>query len=212
MRGVIFDVDGTLWDSTEKVLRPWYKACEEYHVPHEHITSERLKKEFGKTLEDIGRSLFPEIPLETAVAVAYRSCELENVMLPEDPPVVYDGVPELFRALRERGHGVYVVSNCLQGYIETMLATNNLGSLVNDHLCAGDTGVGKAETMRILIEKSRIPSPVYVGDTAGDYKATKELGLPFIYAAYGFGEVAAPDAVIHQPLELLDVLPSIPLG
>ncbi len=206
MRGVIFDVDGTLWDSTEKVLRSWHKACEEHHVSGERITSERLKKEFGKTLEDIGQSLFPELPLDTAVSIAFRACELENVMLPEDPPAVYDGVPELFRALTERGHSIYIVSNCLQGYIETLLGTSGLSPLVTDHLCAGDTGVGKSETMRILIEKNHVPAPVYVGDTMGDYNSTKALGLPFIFAAYGFGEVASPDAVIHSPLELLEVL------
>jgi phosphoglycolate phosphatase len=40
----------------------------------------------------------------------------------------------------------------------------------------------------------------------GDYKATKEAGLPFIHAAYGFGEVPDADYVVNAPLDLLNIL------
>ena len=70
MDALIFDVDGTLWDSTEKVAVAWRQVCEREGVPSDMITPERLKKEFGKTLENIGYSLFPFLPKEEAVRVS----------------------------------------------------------------------------------------------------------------------------------------------
>ena len=36
--------------------------------------------------------------------------------------------------------------------------------------------------------------------------SARSAGLPFVHAAYGFGRAPAPDAVIHSPLELLDII------
>jgi len=32
--------------------------------------------------------------------------------------------------------------------------------------------------------------PVFVGDTPGDQTAARDCGVPFLHAAYGFGECA----------------------
>ena len=44
---------------------------------------------------------------------------------------------------------------------------------------------------------------VYVGDTDGDYKATREAGIPFVHAAYGFGQTENPDYTITSPMDLV---------
>lgn len=208
MHSVIFDVDGTLWDITGKAAHIWQQISRKYGASADHITAERLKQEFGKPLEAIGRSLFPDLPEETMLRITSESCSEEIPFLYQNPPKVFPGVRELFAALQEKGYPVYIVSNCQKGYIEAVLDTNDLGGYVNGHLCAGDTGLGKAETMLQLIRKTGAPDPVYVGDTSGDFIATKEAGLPFIFAAYGYGEVSSEDAdaVIRTPLELLDVI------
>ena len=45
---------------------------------------------------------------------------------------------------------------------------------------------------------------VYVGDTQGDADACREAGVPMVYAAYGFGDVKEPWAVIQSMGELLE--------
>ncbi len=209
MHAVIFDVDGTLWDSTEKVALSWRETCTRLKIPCEHITGERLKSEFGKLLSDIGRSLFPDLTTEESLDLIAKACAEENEYLRRDPPSLFPEVAELFAELKKRGIPAYIVSNCECGYIEAMMDVTGLKELVSGHLCAGDTLTDKAGTMRILIEEKGIQSPVYVGDTLGDYHSTKEVGIPFVFAAYGFGNVPSPDAVIRHPLELLDVLPLI---
>ena len=53
MDGIIFDVDGTLWDSTEAVARSWNQAIEENTDFSLSLTADRLKSLFGKTMDEI---------------------------------------------------------------------------------------------------------------------------------------------------------------
>ena len=53
------------------------------------------------------------------------------------------------------------------------------------------------------MERYHIENCAYVGDTQGDYEATLEAGIPFIWAAYGFGTPAGFDARIDAFSDLL---------
>ena len=67
----------------------------------------------------------------------------------------------------------------------------------------GDTGKAKADNIRTIIEQNHLQHAVYVGDTDGDYKATREAGIPFVHAAYGFGQTENPDYTITSPMDLV---------
>ena len=62
-----------------------------------------------------------------------------------------------------------------------------LTHLIEGHLCYGDTGTEKGETILALMRKHNISSAAYIGDTQGDFEATVVADIPFIWAAYGFG-------------------------
>ena len=53
------------------------------------------------------------------------------------------------------------------------------------------------------MEKYGISSAVYVGDTQGDMEASYQAGLPFVWAAYGFGQPENYDWKIEKPEELV---------
>ena len=63
--------------------------------------------------------------------------------------------------------------------------------------------MAKAENIIKISRDHHLTDPVYVGDTLGDYRACQKAGVPFIFAAYGFGEVSDPYAVIKKPADLL---------
>ena len=200
MDSIIFDVDGTLWDSTNEVADAWVIAAKEFDAPYEHITGERLHKEFGKTMDDIGISLFPEYPAEEAIKIIRRACAIENEWLAVHHAVLYDGVLDTLKTLSEK---MFIVSNCQGGYIEVMLETTGLTPYITDHLCPDDTGHAKASNIRAIVEKHNLKSPVYVGDTQGDLNASREAGVKFVFASYGFGQVDSYDGVIEKPEDLL---------
>ncbi len=204
MDSLIFDVDGTLWDSTAEVAEAWQLTCRENGIPCKHITASRLKQEFGKLLPDIGKSLFPDLSAEQTMPLMEKCCILENEYLAVHSPDPYPGVREVFRTLSAK-IPLFIVSNCQSGYIEVFLQDTGLGSYVTSHLCPGDTGKDKAANIRTIAETFHLKDPAYVGDTIGDYNAVRKAGLKFIYAEYGFGTVNSYDYIIHSPNELLNL-------
>lgn len=191
MDGIIFDVDGTLWDSTDSVAESWNQAIRENTDLHVTVDGTILKSLFGKTMDEIYNALFPQLPQSEKERIGGLCYEYENRLLETNPGRLYDGVAETFKTLSERT-GLYIVSNCQCGYIEIFLKTSGLESCVKDHLCFGETQVSKGQTIRMLMERNHLKDVVYVGDTQGDANACKEAGVPFIFAEYGFGDV--PDA------------------
>ena len=203
MDGIIFDVDGTLWDSTEIVAEAWRKCCREKGIQTEEISADRLKQLFGKTLPEIGAVLFRGEPREKQLELIGACCEAEHEALRRQCAPLYPGIPKVLEKMAER-MPVFIVSNCQAGYIEVFLETTGLGRFITDHLCPGDTGEEKAANIRRIVERYGLRAPAYVGDTDGDHAACREAGVPFIFAEYGFGKTELPDHTIRQPIDLLD--------
>ena len=204
MDSMIFDVDGTLWDSTEIVAKAWTKVLAEKTDLHMVITSARLHQLFGQTLPDIARQLFPGETTERQLELIDLCCEEEHRMLLKTPAPTYPGLKDTLKVL-SKTYPLYIVSNCEAGYIETFLKTTGLGSYFQGHLCPGDTGNAKAANIRQIVQDYNLKEPVYVGDTAGDYRACQEAGVPFVFASYGFGQVDTPDYTIEKLKDLIDL-------
>ena len=100
----------------------------------------------------------------------------------------YPGILETVKELSRR-YRLFIVSNSQCGYPELCITKLGLDGLFEGHMCFGDTGTCKGETIRRLMERHGISSACYIGDTQGDLDAADMAGLPFVYCSYGFGEV-----------------------
>ncbi len=206
MKSIIYDVDGTLWDSSEYVAESWRQVLRAHDIPCGFLTAERLGSEFGKLLTEIADSLFPELPPAARYELVGECCENENRFLLEKRQPLFDGVSETLKAIHALGVPQVIVSNSQKGYIETLIRIHGLESCVEGYLQAGDTGLPKNENIRIARDRWQLPDPVYVGDTRGDADAARKAGVPFVYAAYGFGEADDPDYVIHSIRDLIPLV------
>lgn len=205
MDSIIFDVDGTIWDSTESVAASWNQAIREHTDLDLTLDPVSLSRQFGKTMTDIADAVFPMLPDEERMRLLNLCYEEENAYLEDHPGILYEGVSETIKKLAGR-YPLYIVSNCQCGYIEVMLQTTGLSPWIKDHLCFGETQVCKGDTIRILMERNGLTSPVYVGDTQGDADACKSAGVPFIFAEYGFGNVPGASVRIQSFSELEHLL------
>lgn len=203
MDSIIFDVDGTLWDSTAICAQAWNTIIRR-ETDLDLITEKTLKGLFGRLLPDIAKIIFPNETTERQLDLINQCCQEEHRALLAQCAPLY---PELEETLRElsQNHRLFIVSNCQAGYIEVFLETSGLGHYFEGHLCPGDTGNAKADNILQIIREYQLKAPVYVGDTDGDYRATKAVGIPFVYASYGFGDVSSPDYTIKCPKELLNI-------
>ena len=200
---IILDVDGTIWDSTAIVAGAWNEAAREMNADYEEITSDVLKNYFGKTMEDIAAGLFSKVEINERYKLMRLCEEKEQSYLQSDPcNITYDGVKATVKDL-SKNINIYVVSNCQKGYIELMLEKTGMSEYITDFECYGNTGNGKADNIKLLIQRNNIKNPVYVGDTSSDAAACKEAGVPFIFASYGFGNVDEYAAKIDSFSELV---------
>lgn len=58
-KGIIFDMDGTLWDSAENVAKSWNKAIADYGYERAPITKEDMYSVMGKTMDVLASIIFP---------------------------------------------------------------------------------------------------------------------------------------------------------
>ena len=200
---LIFDIDGTLWDSRALVAEGYNLQLKDEGLEHLFVNAQQLKALFGKVMTEIADVLFAEIPLPERYALMERCMARENRYLQENPCAIgYPGVKETLIRLAEN-HRLFIVSNSQRGYPELCIRKLGLGSCITACLCFGDTGTSKGKTIRTLMQRHNIRSCVYIGDTQGDYEATLEAGIPFIWASYGFGVPEGYGAKIDRISDLL---------
>lgn len=202
---IIFDLDGTMWDSTGCTCDIWNRVFEKYKDIDFKVTKEKTEQLMGKTMEEIGKILFPDFSDELRNRIVEEVGNEEVDYLKENGAVLYDGLEETLKELR-RDYKLYIVSNCQDGYVQAFLQAHNLSEYFEDIEMSGRTGLDKGSNIRLIMERNHIQKAVYVGDTEGDAKAAHIAGIPFIFAEYGFGKAENPEAVIANIIELPDCI------
>ena len=200
---LIFDIDGTLWDSRALVAEGYNIQLRSEGLDHLCVTAEDFLPLFGKVMTEIADVIFTSIPLPERYALMDRCMATENEYLHQNPcRIGYAGIKETMAALA-KNHRLFIVSNSQCGYPELCMEKLGLTDYISGHLCFGDTGTEKGETIRRLMDRHGITDACYIGDTQGDCDAADQAGIPFIFAAYGFGNPSHYAAKIEKFEDLL---------
>ena len=202
---LIFDIDGTLWDSRALVAEGYNIQLRREGLDHLCVDAETLRPLFGKVMTEIADVLFPDFPLPERYELMDRCMKTENdYLFANECRIGYPGVKETLAELAKR-HRIFIVSNSQCGYPELCIEKLGLGDYVLGHMCFGDTGTSKGKTIRTLMARHGIENAVYIGDTQGDLEACRGAGIPFIFCAYGLGQADSWDARIEKISDLLDM-------
>lgn len=202
---LIFDIDGTLWDSRELVAEGFNIQLRKEGFNHLCIDAETLRPLFGKVMNELADAILVSIPAPERYELMERCMKTEQEYLfANECRIGYPKVKETFRELSKK-HRLFIVSNAERGYPKLCIDKLGLGEYVQGHMCFGDTGTSKGKTIRTLMRKHNIESAIYIGDTQGDLEACREAGIPFIFCTYGFGQAESYDAKIDSIDELLEM-------
>lgn len=203
--GIIFDLDGTLWDATDMVAVAWENVINEKTGLGIKISGDDLKRLFGRPLPVIIEALLPELTQQQREEVLEVCTKAEYDELRINPGRLYNGLVDTLKELGKK-YKLFIVSNCQAGYIELFFEVTGLDKYFTDYECPGRSGLLKADNNRLIVERNSLKNPVYVGDTMGDKEASDEAGIPFIFASYGYGEVEDYYAKIKSVDELQKIL------
>ena len=231
---ILFDLDGTLWDSSEQVAQSWniiFRYFESGTFPEEKVTVPQLTEDYrflsetaasgvhlpmltaddirnvmGKTMAEIARQTMPDIEPENRKHI-FKICETYEVeYIRAHGGILFPGVHETLELLRARGHKMAIVSNCQEGYIEAFLDSMDMGQYFCDYEEWGRTGLSKGENIRLVMERNNCTEGIYVGDTQKDKDAAEKAGIPFVWASYGFGTADSCTASLEHFPDLLSVI------
>lgn len=190
--GLLFDLDGTLWDSIDAICHSWNQVLAR-RVPRcaGLVTRANVTGCMGMLLPDIVRRLIPDLPQNEIKPLQDELMVEENAYVAVHGGVLYPQVPETLAKLAE-DYPLFIVSNCQAGYIEAFFQAHGLGGYFTDYENPGRTGKGKGENIALVVARNGLERPLYIGDTQGDYDAATAAGVPFLHAAYGFGSLTRP--------------------
>lgn len=200
---IIFDLDGTLWDAVDSVCGIWNEALVSVGLEPE-MDYEKLSKCMGLLIDEILVRLIPHATREQRAAVVEYALTKESTYLAEHGGKLYENVEKTLAELQEK-YKLFVVSNCQNGYINAFFQSHGLRKYFEDYECAGRTGLTKGQNIKLVCERNNLKTPIYVGDTISDYKATQEADVPFVYAAYGFGDCKDYTYIANSFEELLKI-------
>ena len=204
-KGIIFDMDGTLWDSSEGVAASWTEVIAVQYTEERIITAKEIQSVMGLPMDKLAEAIFPELEEKKRMKLLEACCENENRYLLEHGGMLYPDLEKTWKELL-KDHFLYIVSNCQKGYIEAFLEHYGFGHYFEDIECYGNNGLEKGDNIRGVVERNGLTDAVYVGDIQRDYDASRAAGVGFIHAAYGFGRVEQEVPRIYTFSELPNVV------
>ena len=181
---IVFDWDGTLFDSTRLIARCIQSACADVGttVPSDRDASFVI----GLGLGDALRHAAPEFPRERygELADRYRHHYLSS----QDEIVLFDGTLEMLLALKARNHWLAVATGKTRRGLDQALAGSPLAGLFDATRTADETR-GKPDPL-MLVELMRelgaaTDRTLMVGDTTHDLQLAANAGTASIGVSYG---------------------------
>ena len=209
----IFDLDGTLLDTLQDLANAVNYALRQHAMP-EHSLDD-IRRFVGNGVRLLMERAVPDgagNPQFEAAFATFRQYYMEHSL---DTTRPYDGIPELLRALKQRGCRLAVVSNkmmaatqelCVHFFPEIEVA---IGEHEAEGICKKPAPDTVCEALRQLgCDKQ---GAVYVGDSDVDIMTARNSGLPCISVLWGFRDrqfLTAHGATtfVSHPSELLGLL------
>ena len=205
MKAIIFDVDGTLFDTRDGIIQALN------YVLKVHGRSEIKKEDEARYIgPPIKKSLIEfqgmeELEADEATAL-YRKSYVEKFI---GDSIWYDGTVETLKELKDRGWILGIATMKTMPQLEALIRDFNCGDLFSVLKAAKEDGsLSKVQMLKDIKEEyPDVEKFVMVGDTMGDYKAAKEAGYEFVAADYGYGDIRNLEAKhIGQFKDLLNIL------
>jgi HAD superfamily hydrolase (TIGR01509 family) len=184
LRGMIFDIDGTLVDTNPAHVDAWRHAFARfgYEVP-----TDRIELEIGKG----GDKLVPSVlgaEVEARLGEALRRAQKEEFLVVAESQrfKLFPGVPDIFEALRTRGIRTALATSSDEKHLQATLASAGLDltRLVDVVVTKNDAEESKpAPDIVVAAVKELDLSPAecaMVGDTVYDAQACQSAGVTFL--------------------------------
>lgn len=196
---IIFDWDGTLFDSVGQIVESLKFAAKQFNQP---LTDEDAKSIIGLGLPEVAQVLFPQAPdLHEAILQSYSAHYVEH----SKHDRWFDGVAEMLHDLKESGIHLAVATGKSRKGLDRVLGQTQSVSLFSATRAASETKSKPDPLMlaEILAETGfNADQAIMVGDTSYDLEMALNIRMPSVGVTYG---VHVPEVLQqYHPLAVVD--------
>lgn len=201
-RAVLWDLDGTLADSSVYHWRSWQAVLADEGV---RITEVDFRATFGQRNEEILRGwLGPDADADRIRRVGEAKERVYRGLVRAEGLAPLPGAAEWIRSLREGGWRQAIASSAPRRNIEVMRAALSLDGLIDTVVGAEDVAAGKPDPEVFQVAASRLAVPpgrcVVVEDAEAGIEAAKRAGMASVGVGAEAGERA--DVAVKALTEL----------
>ena len=205
---VIFDWDGTLFDSVGQIVKSLKFAAQKFEQP---LTDEDAKSIIGLGLPEVMQVLFPQVPhLQQHILECYANHYVEN----SAGDAWFEGVSDLIHDLRAKGKKLAVATGKSRKGLDRVLKQTNSEALFEITRAASETK-SKPDPLMLqeILDHTGVSADraIMVGDTSYDLEMAQNINMPRIGVSYGVHSVEtlkqyAPIAIVNDVASLHQLL------
>ncbi|MGM0896419.1 MAG: HAD family hydrolase [Bacillota bacterium] len=217
MKAVIFDMDGTLFQTgkiLEQSLEEAFAVLRERGEWQGAAPVEEYRKIMGVPLPAVWQALLPGKSEEAKREMDAYFLERLIANIGGSKGALYPNVREVFAALRSGGYRIFIASNGLVRYLAAIVEHYGLDEWVTETFSIEQAAtLDKGELVRMIKEKYGVTEGAVVGDRLSDIRAAKANNLLAVGCRFDFAqeqELEEADAVIDELGELGTVLEQAP--
>lgn len=183
---LIFDWDGTLVDSIQKIVDAMQVAADEVGLPVRSAAA--VRGIIGLGLPEAIATLYPELE-NPVIAAALKEAYIGSyIRLEQTPSPLFEGVLDTLHACREQGFGLAVATGKSRRGLERVLGQHGLADFFDATRCADETESKPHPLMlqQILAQLHAAPEQaLMIGDSEFDMFMAQNAGVAAVAVSYG---------------------------
>ncbi|MCQ2742874.1 MAG: HAD family hydrolase [Bacilli bacterium] len=184
IKGVIFDMDGTLVDTDLMIVLSWKKVFEKFRPEYKPSIRELLDCS-GPPLREFIPKVFPNAPYEEVKGYFLSLCPKYY----NETVIAVSGVKEVLKELKEKGYKLAICTSKYRFESNMTLKLTGLEGIFDCMVCGDEVKNAKPnpEPLEKCLEQMSISNDeaLYVGDTYYDVLAAKNAKMDFVLCDYG---------------------------
>jgi phosphoglycolate phosphatase len=204
---IIFDWDGTLSDSTGRIVESMQAAAEAYGVDVPEPAA--VRDIIGLGLPEALQILFPTLPADLRAALR-EGYSAHYRHLDREPGALFPGAMPMLEELRERGWQLAVATGKSRAGLDRVLGALDMSEFFDATRCADETASKPDPLMlrQILVELDySAERAVMVGDSEYDMAMARSGGIAAV--GVSFGVHSRERLLQHEPAHMVDSLPEL---
>lgn len=211
-KNIIFDLDGTLLDTLLDLHASVNYSMDKLGFPRR--TVDEVRRFVGNGVRVLIKRAAPDDITEEQYNAAYAAFQEHYRAHNRDNTAPYEGVRDVMRELKARGHKVAIVSNKLDFAVQAL--KDEFFSGLTD-AAVGDSDATRTKPAPDMVYKAmeimgaELKDCVYIGDTDVDLATAENSGMPCISVSWGFRsreELEGYNAptIVDNAAEILDLV------